>query len=195
MTEKILVVEDTEKHLAGLELLKNKGLEIVIANDFVSAAKQLGEGRNPVDYSCVLTDLMIPFGGNDYELVNFSSIGECERHKTNPLGYAIALCAAKLGVPLIGMVTDMNHHAGPIAGTFDLLYALSDQEAVGNSKGGWARPVFRINNSKLVMFDERDLETLYLNMNNTLTSEYQRESGQIRVKNWIAAYESLKGIK
>jgi CheY-like chemotaxis protein len=190
---KILLVEDKEEHLASLDSMRKSGLEIVVTRDFVSATACLNKGKGPADYEAVLTDLMMPFGGKRGELVGFTYEGEDLRHKEQALGYGIAFCAAKIGVPLIGMVTDMNHHAGPVAGTFDMLYAIDDN-AVGIGEGH-KRPVFRINNSKLVMFDERDLEDLYLNKDGSVTSEYKYQTGQKEIKNWQAAYKMLKGIQ
>ena len=174
----ILVVEDKKIHQKSAKLLEKEGHNVDLAVSFFDAARMLGYHKRVAKrYDAVLTDMMLTFGGKRHDIATFRN--ELERNEENPLGYAIVLYAARQNVPLIAVLTDMNHHSGPVAGTFDLFY--TDHRK---------RPSFRINDSKVMMFDERDLEQLYMRSNGTLTSKYKY--GLETVKNWVAALKELQ---
>ena len=138
---------------------------------------------------------MFPLGRG---IVGLSREGEYARRHEQPLGYALVLFAATKGVPLIGVLTDMNHHTGPVSATFDLLYAESEDERRG-------RPVFKINDSRVQLFDERDLSAAFCLTDGsmTTTSPYQvpedergayvreGEHGFESAKNWLSLLERI----
>ena len=105
----ILVIEDTPKHVWSARMLLGKEHNLSIASDYKEGMEYLNSRKH---YDVLLTDMMFPFG-------------DCKSTKdtleARPLGYAIGLYAARpfVGVPLIGILTDLNHHSNAIGATFD----------------------------------------------------------------------------
>ena len=214
----ILVVEDKKIHQDSANDLLGEH-NIVAASNLVEALAHLGQdyvgnrtGSGFIEraesnrikeiaqesagksYDIVLTDMMFPLGPG---IINLTREGEYQRHEEQPLGYAMALYAAKQGIPLIGILTDMNHHAGPIAATFDLFR---------NRDSEHGREEFTINDSKVALFDNRDFPEMYLMKDGSLTEQaswrlsdgesalYQREAGaEVTVKNWKGVLGALRG--
>jgi len=189
----ILVVEDKPINQRSISQLKEEGHNVDIAETFAEAVEYLGnESKEGKKYDVVLTDMMLPLGEG---IVNLSRQGERERYQENALGYAVALHSARKGVPMVAVVTDMNHHAGPISATFDLFYT---------EEGG--RPIMTVNDSRLMMFDERDLTRLYVLKDGNMTEDrpdydapeeekekyVKDEEGHYQTtKNWKAALTKL----
>jgi len=164
----ILVIEDKNKYDASIAQVSDLGHHVDIARNLVEASEFLGYQRarlcgsqiSPKRYDVVLTDLMFPLGGSMFDIIAIDD--EDQRHEEAPLGFAIVLRAARQGVPYIAVVTDLNHHKGPIAASLDLLYASDDREELCKIPETQHRPTFKINNSKVRLFDIRDLPALSL---------------------------------
>jgi len=198
----ILVVEDNELHReAAKQLLTDHN--VAIAEDFVGALKLMGHKINEdcevveKKYDVVLTDMMFPMGGEYPDLVNMVE-DTSVRYRGQPLGYAMVLFAAKQDVPYAAVLTDMDHHHSPISATFDLFYDHSNKHG---------RQEFKINGTKCIMFDNRDLPNAYLLKSGLVTeqSPYRLSDEQtadyalggtyggefIRLKNWKAVLNAL----
>ncbi|MFH1276066.1 MAG: response regulator [Candidatus Woesearchaeota archaeon] len=155
----ILIVEDNKLHLKGIKTLTDAGHRVDIARNFVEATHKLGwsgkRGSQPeTSYGAVLTDLFFPMGGRENQFATIFD-KENERHIENPFGYSVALYAAKQGVPNIAILTDQNHHGGPIVASFDLFYGEIQKD------GKRSRFAFNVGESKFMMFDIRDHRALY----------------------------------
>lgn len=159
----ILVVEDTPHHAeAAIAQLTALGHKVYVAKDLSEALTCFGLGKYfegakepapPQRYDVVLSDMMFPTGEKATHGFDHAQIA--------PLGYTVALYAARCGVPAVAIVTDMNHHDGPVATTFDVL----------TLDGFYGKKMaFRVDGATVVMFDVRDLPRV------------DRE-----VKNWAAA--------
>lgn len=154
MTNKldILVVEDTEKHQdSARELLQEYNLRI--AETYSQAVKMLGERKPEI----LLLDMNFPLG-TDITTTP-------DNYSSRPLGYSLALFAARkhIAVPKIAIYTDGNHHSDAISATFDNMYSFKreqDEEPTEHVLN--RRPVFTINDSKLVIFDMRDVPRYFI---------------------------------
>jgi CheY-like chemotaxis protein len=171
-TLEILVVDDDPKHQAAAERLREAGHNVTVAKTFLEALGLLGvfiqKYSGPQDgprcykpemaYDMMLTDLMFPLGGEmcDFILLTEEKGEEEGRYKPEPLGYALALHAARVGVPYVGIVTDSHHHAGPVAATFDLF----GKQGYNKSK---PRPVFDLGRTKMMLFDKGGYDGCDLN--------------------------------
>lgn len=69
--------------------------------------------RRP-DFDVVLTDLLVPASSKAQGPEGMRFVGE-----EMPLGTAIALRALSVGVKMVAVVTDMNHHNHPASAAFD----------------------------------------------------------------------------
>jgi CheY-like chemotaxis protein len=152
----VLVVDDNFCHLRAAEQQFAEH-NLRTADNYASAIRQIREGGR---LDAVLTDLMLPLGNGPTP----------DKFNPAPLGYAIALYAARVPhcVPLIGMLTDLDHHSNAVSATFDDFYSwprkLSEdpkelalyEKNFGDNMLCEGRPVFRINNSFFVAFDSRD---------------------------------------
>ena len=160
MTKKlnILVVEDKEENILAAQHYLSAHV-VTPARTFYDAVSHLRRKEN--SYDVLLSDMFFSYGNHCT-----SSSGSFSEA---PLGYATALYAARVGVPLIAIVTDCNHHSNAIAASFDAFYPgsthyekddhplLSHERILMKDPTNKVRPVLRINNSLFLMFDERDL--------------------------------------
>jgi CheY-like chemotaxis protein len=194
----ILVVEDKELNQKSARwLLRDHNVDVV--GDYDQAIRMLvgvedGEST-PRDlsgrtskYGVVLSDLMFPLGGNGMPCR--------DTLREQPLGYSLAFIASRLQVPEVAILTAMNHHDGPIAATFDFMYGEQDRR----------RPVFEIGNTRLMMFDERDVGSAYLKEDGSITIECPYDlpkserggfvsKGEVlfeTAKNWASALKILR---
>lgn len=164
----ILVVEDkTINQESARFLLKNHNVSI--AGDFVQAIKILAGAENEksfppyllsgrtTKYDVLLSDMMFPLGGGE-------DMPCRDTYSEQPLGYSLSLIASRLQVPKIAILTDMNHHSGPIAATFDFIF-----ERYGNTFD--RRPIFTLNKTDFMMFDSRDIPRAYLLKNGKVSRE------------------------
>ena len=82
-----------------------------------------------------------------------------DNYLPRPLGYSLALFAAKYEVPLIAIVTAQNHHNESIAATFDDFFKREYTDISLSFREGpvGARHVFHVDKSKLVFYDADNL--------------------------------------
>ncbi len=151
---KILVVEDTFKHQEAARALL-EGHDITLVDCFEAACDALGgEGsresisRLATPYDVLLTDLFYPQGREARVTGDYAAAGEQQ-----PFGIFLAQIAARLGVPYIGVVTDMDHHKHPLAYAFDFF---KDSDPERRIYGASHR--FTVDTSRVMYFDIRDLE-------------------------------------
>lgn len=142
----ILLVEDKDKHLESVVELEAVGHKVDIARDYTHAIKKLDEQAEAgTPYDVVLSDMMFPYGfAKQNAPIRDKNTGEAT------LGYAVALYASQRGIKAVMIITDMNHHAGPVAATFD--------DFVKEQTGGREeRVAFNVSGTTVVMYDCRDL--------------------------------------
>ncbi len=215
---KVLVVDDKEVNRKSASLLKDAGYNVTTAGNFVEGVEALGlEPFRPIrpdfrsDYFAVLTDLMMPVlprDGNYTQMAN-SKHSPCyydSMFEESTAGYPMAMVASTVGVLNIAILTDMNHHAGPDVAVFDMYRVSIDTK----DKDYGIKPVLILNESKLLLLDERDVKEVYLRKDGKcdgfeerrrlkLTEKqeakrYVCDSGYpINVKNWLGALEMLLG--
>ena len=90
----------------------------------------------PVPFDAVLLDLNMPAE----KTASCMAGGEGEV----PYGFILALRAVQCGVKYVGIITDANHHSGPLTAALDLIcpaYWQTDE----------SQPVFRIGETRLVI--------------------------------------------
>jgi len=134
----ILLVEDTEKHQDNARE-QFKDHKLVLARNYEEGKSALESGYH---YNVLLTDLMMPKGGRQ----TMGSEGMKYIFDLLPFGFPLAFLAAKIKIPYIGIVTDVNHHDHPISAAIDPI-----------SGAYWSEPdsessLYRINESKLGIF-------------------------------------------
>lgn len=159
--EKILIVEDNQRHLETVDQLIAEGHQVDIVNTFAGAIDKLTNSDRPYytpvisdetekkRYDVVLTDLMLPYGYGPMRNVD-------DRSVESPLGFGIIFASARLGIPKVGLLTDTNHHDTPVSATMDhIKIPLLGERYASPVQEGY-RPVLRINETDVVMFDVRD---------------------------------------
>ncbi len=156
---KILVVEDSQTHreAAKRQLAEH---EVTVVKSFVIASELLHghegvavggrtheeytpplvmpayENLLPVSFDAVLLDLNMPAE----KTASCMAGGEGEV----PYGFILALRAVQCGVKYVGIITDANHHSGPLTAALDLIcpaYWHEDEN----------QPIFRIGETRLVI--------------------------------------------
>ena len=138
----ILVIDDNERHLKAAEqtlggehalttcsshdeaynLLSKRGYEKELLRRAeeheIDGTNWPGLNKNETDpfWDAVLCDLLMPAG-------KMAQGGEGLRHvgKVMPVGWALALEAAKSGAKFVAVATDMNHHHHPTSAMLDNL--------------------------------------------------------------------------
>lgn len=138
MSEKILIVEDKDEHLLAVPELQKRGFCVDVARTYIEASDHLGT----VNYDIVLTDLMFPYERSGNE---------------EPLGYPFVLKSVTKNVPRIALYTDMNHHQGPIAETFNSLDVPKGYEGQTISRASSNKRIFRMNKSLVAFLDIRGI--------------------------------------
>ncbi len=114
---KILVVDDKSVNLNNAkEQFKDKNVELTCCPLFSVAADLLK--RN--SYDILLTDLMLPGEAKGISDTN-PEIGV-----EVPYGLVLSILAKKLSVSHVAILTDINHHSGPIANAMDTLLGESE---------------------------------------------------------------------
>ena len=155
---KVLVVDDKEINRQSASLLKEAGYEVATAENLAEATELLGleDPFFPIDrefrsdYFAVLTDLMMPIGYHK------KSACDCGMDIETTAGYPMAIIASIIGVSNIAILTDMNHHQSQDAAVFDMF-----QFKTGNHDRRGIRPVYRLNESRFMLLDERDVTSAY----------------------------------
>ncbi len=99
---KIMVFDDNATHRAtAINQLKEH--ELTVVGTYAEAQRAL-TGHN--NFDVVLTDLLVPANSFDEEEL--------------PLGTIIALLALKVGVKMVAVVTDANHHSNDASAALDV---------------------------------------------------------------------------
>ena len=134
---KILIIEDTEIHMqSAREQFGSHELEVV------SSYEQGEFALQKVGFDVVLTDLMMPKGGDAI----MGPKGMRYIFDLLPYGFPLLLLATKKSTPYIGLVTDVNHHDHPMSACIDPL-----SSAYWNEQDS-QRALFRMNDSKVGIF-------------------------------------------
>src|SRR3989344_159126 len=108
---KILVIDDTEMNRKSAEMaFLDHELTVV---DSYDAAVEVLEKNN---YDVVLSDLLMPASHNMLGPEGMKYAGELM-----PVGFALALFAARQGTKYVAVVTATSHHDHPASAMLDLL--------------------------------------------------------------------------
>lgn len=114
---KILVVDDKATNLNNAKAqFQNKNVELTCCPLFSVAADLLKINH----YDILLTDLMLPGESHGISDTN-PEIGV-----EVPYGLVLSILAKKIGVSHVAILTDINHHSGPIANAMDTLLGESE---------------------------------------------------------------------
>jgi CheY-like chemotaxis protein len=186
--EKILIVEDTEKHLASAKILREQGFEVETVGDLRSAVERIfgdatygyaGDAKSTTQYHALLTDFFIPSGG-------YGAYRKDPR-TPEPLGLTLALAGVRAKIPYIGVVSDTSHHSGNVSSGLDLL--------IGKDN------LIQMDESRVVVLGCYDLKPMYLLESGSAAMRPKGEDntgyqlgddgGRIYVKNWPEAYQIL----
>jgi len=153
----ILIFDDSKRQIqAAREQFEDlEGFTLTVVSSYDEAQKFLKGAK----FEIFLTDLLVPAPDNNLGPRGFKYVGEIM-----PLGAILALVALKNGVPLVGVVTDSNHHDHPASSALDAL-------------GGYWGEVHPIG------------ESLLLSASNLLTRNGSSD-GEL-VKDWKKAAERL----
>lgn len=120
---RILVVDDSQENLNRARLdFANKNVVLICCSTFSVAADLLSlkaEGVAPFDI--VLTDLMMP-GEARGVYKDSPEIG-----KEVPYGLVLAILAKNKSVPHVAIMTNVNHHSGPIPWAMDRILGESQE--------------------------------------------------------------------
>lgn len=115
MVKRILIVEDTEKHMEdALRIAKELGFETESAKTAEEAKEIIKKG----DVDAVVTDIFLP-------LSNYSNWN----HSESPCGINVALDAKETGLPCI-FCTDMGHHGSKLQWLYSIIDKLGLPEMV-----------------------------------------------------------------
>jgi|GEM_PF-1376925 len=136
----ILIVEDKSENIAAAKrFLAGHDLTIVSGfDDALTALKRNGYHRRKVEapdkFDAVLTDCMFPKGGTACMGPKGEAVVNCQGDM--PYGPMIVLHAIEAGVPLVGLITQGNHHDDPFVFALDSLKGFKGQKtsvAITNS--------------------------------------------------------------
>jgi len=160
----ILVVEDELRHQdAAKALLQGHNLTLVDGFDYaLDVLKGVENYHGTVErkhFDVVLSDLMFPQGRGDMQGPESKTLA----HDPLPFGFPLAIIAARQGVKHIAVVTDMDHHAHPIAYTLDHL----------KNKAKYSDIPARIPiaGANVIFFDTRDLPAAYMLKSGKVSTE------------------------
>ncbi len=165
----ILLVEDKDKHLESVVDVEAAGHKVDVVRDYSHAIAKLDEmAKTGTPYDVVLSDMMFPYGNVDGK---DAPIEPVKTREEAALGYAVALYASQRGVKAVAIVTDMSHHTGAVAATFDDFFDRSSNKRVA----------FNLSGTTVVMYDCRDLE-----------ADTEEGYGKTKSKPWINAVKILQ---
>jgi hypothetical protein len=175
----ILITEDKPIHLVTLDEIRSGGHSVDVSTSFSQSRKALGDKK----YDVLLTDLFFSYGNVGYA-------AQSDIYNEHPLGFSLIFAAALAGIEKIALVTDCNHHSNAVANTFDAIY-------LRGTEGQQRRPFFKINNSRVILLDERDLPGIYKTRKGEIgplekvRSDPEWYNGAIEIKNYKAALDLL----
>ncbi len=115
-TPKILIVEDNKAHLQNAVEQLGHFVDLTTAKNFDSGLDALRDGK----FTFMLTDLMMPKGTSR----TMGDRGMEMIFEEMPYGFPLAFYAARKEVPIIAIVTDINHHQHPMAYSFDYIHGV-----------------------------------------------------------------------
>lgn len=127
---RVLVIDDSEKQGTAARSQLAALYRLTVVTTYMQGLQAMKQG-----FDVVLTDLMLPASE---ETLGTDVITKYVGQKM-PLGFVLALLAAKAGVKRIGVVTDLNHHAHPISAALDHLtgvFTIEDAKMVFSNRGG-----------------------------------------------------------
>lgn len=192
--KKILVVEDTAKHQDAARALL-EGHDVTIVDYFEAACDALGGGesiesisRLATPYDVLLTDLFYTQGREARMTGDHAAASEQQ-----PFGIFLAQIAARLGIPYIGVVTDMNHHQHPLAYAFDFFKDVDFERKIY----GAVHP-FTVDASRMMYFDIRNLKQVYAFEHDGKVEFHQSGEGvneAIKSKKGISLLDALREVK
>lgn len=129
---KILVIDDTQTHLAAARQTLTEH-DITTCSDYDEALKYLEEkfvdkSGNPCSgweddaekmpyWDAVLCDLLMPAGRDAQGTRGLKFVGQ-----EMPVGWSLALVAAKRGAKYVAVASDLDHHSHPASAMLDRLY-------------------------------------------------------------------------
>ncbi|MBP7831713.1 MAG: response regulator [Candidatus Pacebacteria bacterium] len=127
----ILVVDDNKSNLQNAEnQFKNKNVNLITCHLFSAAAVMIKNKK----FDIVLTDMMLPGEAEGISSDN-PQIG-----KDTPYGLVLSIAAKNAGVPYVAIVTDINHHAGPIPWAIDQILGKNEfVSCFGESNKNWLK--------------------------------------------------------
>ncbi|MDA1169435.1 MAG: hypothetical protein O3A36_03800 [bacterium] len=108
---KILVVDDNKKHRESALDQLSTDHEVVTLDSYESAIEVLQRGCN---IDVLLSDLLMPAEPYCLGPQGLKLLG----HEI-PIGLVLMLRAAQVGIPLIAVITDANHHCHPMSAALD----------------------------------------------------------------------------
>ncbi|MEI6835759.1 MAG: response regulator [Candidatus Falkowbacteria bacterium] len=113
---RILVIDDKIANLEAAEKqFAEKNVELIVMGTYAGAVYFI----NNEHFDIVLSDLMLP-GDDEGISCNNPEIGQ-----DVPYGLLLAILAKNRGVEKVAILTDISHHAGPIAWSMDKLMGIN----------------------------------------------------------------------
>lgn len=108
---KILVVDDTANHLASAVEQLGVDHEVAALDSYENAIAVLQPGCG---IDALLCDLLMPAEQYCLGPQGLKFLG----HEM-PIGFVLMLRAAQVGIPMIAVITDANHHCHPMSAALD----------------------------------------------------------------------------
>lgn len=210
---KILVVDDKEENRKSAQALLS-GHELTVVGDYEQAEKLLQPQVDRVkyddllvlrglteksdwtlreaarkecivfpDFDVVLIDLLLPAGRNQMGDRGWQYVG-----KEMPIGIFLALLAARHGVKLVGVFSDLCHHDHPASACFDALNDNNENDP----------RALRVAKSKLVLCNCRNWVDDFQPNDFTKRVGYEQvRSGapHVRAKEWNRLLDCLLRLK
>lgn len=109
---RVLVIDDSYVHVRAAWEQLGPSKNLCVATTYPQALARIKDGG----WDAVLTDLFLPATSELMSTDGMKYVGE-----QMPLGFVLALLAARKGVPHVAVVTDMGHHDHPMSAALDAL--------------------------------------------------------------------------
>lgn len=178
---RILVIDDSPIHRAAAEQQLAHHQTMVVGS-YDEAEELLMERYDPAiiggmvrpEYDVVLTDLLLPAGTKRQGPTGQRFVGQ-----EMPIGVFLALRACQHGVPLVGVLTDSNHHDHPASACIDWLKPM----CVGSG-----RLIFSNSDDAVASYKEGDYAVAIKGpeAGQCTSSGFRPNPGFVRAKNWAA---------
>jgi CheY-like chemotaxis protein len=111
----VLIVDDSPvNHISAEEQLE-LDYDLHLVGNYVEAERTIREGKGLFD--AVLSDLLMPSEAQGM----VPAVEAATKGQEMPIGIFLALTAVKYGVPLVAVVSNLNHHFHPAAWALDWL--------------------------------------------------------------------------